>query len=210
MTYVKLQNCFMKSFCIIRYDLSKRMRKAVLMVFIVLASLSAVSGQQQVRQDKPPLRERLFFGGNIGLMFGSYTNIDISPIIGLWVLPRIAVGAGPNFRYFKDPYGSTTIYGGKVFTEITFLQDLNNLLPLGIHLGLFLHGEYEGLSLESAFFKSPPYESDRFMLNTFLAGGGIRQMLGPRSSMNITFLWAFDDSGYGIYGNPEIRVSFMF
>ncbi|MCK7533107.1 MAG: hypothetical protein MZV63_19755 [Marinilabiliales bacterium] len=48
------------------------------------------------------------------------------------------------------------------------------------------------------------------MLNTFLAGGGIRQMLGPRSSMNITFLWAFDDSGYGIYGNPEIRVSFMF
>ena len=180
-----------------------------MIVFLVYASVSVAIGQQ-VRQEAPPIRERLFFGGNIGLMFGSYTNIDVSPIIGFWVLPRIAVAAGPNFRYFKDPYGSTTIYGGKVYTEIIFLQDLNNLLPLGIHLGLFLHGEYEGLSLESAFFKSPPYESGRFMLNTFLAGGGIRQMLGPRSSMNITFLWAFDDSGYGIYGNPEIRVSFMF
>jgi len=199
----------MKSFCTKRYVSAKRFMTSGLIVFLVLASVSVAIGQQ-VRQEAPPIRERLFFGGNIGLMFGSYTNIDVSPIIGFWVLPRIAVAAGPNFRYFKDPYGSTTIYGGKVYTEIIFLQDLNNLLPLGIHLGLFLHGEYEGLSLESAFFKSPPYESGRFMLNTFLAGGGIRQMLGPRSSMNITFLWAFDDSGYGIYGNPEIRVSFMF
>jgi len=199
----------MKSFCTKRYVSAKRFLTSGLIVFLVLASVSVAIGQQ-VRQEAPPIRERLFFGGNIGLMFGSYTNIDVSPIIGFWVLPRVAVAAGPNFRYFKDPYGSTTIYGGKVYTEIIFLQDLNNLLPLGIHLGLFLHGEYEGLSLESAFFKSPPYESGRFMLNTFLAGGGIRQMLGPRSSMNITFLWAFDDSGYGIYGNPEIRVSFMF
>jgi len=199
----------MKSFFIKRYDLLCGIRRAGLSVILILAYFTMAYGQQ-VRQEAPPLRERLFFGGNIGLMFGSYTNIDVSPIIGLWVLPRIAVAAGPNFRYFKDPYGSTTIYGGKAYAEIVFLQDLNNLLPLGIHLGLFLHGEYEGLSLESAFFKSPPYESGRFMLNTFLAGGGIRQMLGPRSSMNITFLWAFDDSGYGIYGNPEIRVSFMF
>jgi|WetSurSiteA1Bulk_404760.scaffolds.fasta_scaffold00935_8 hypothetical protein len=199
----------MKPVCIRGYDLSERIRRAGLMIVLLLVSVSAVSGQQ-VRQEKPPLRERLFFGGNVGLMFGSYTNIDISPIVGLWVLPRLAVGAGPDFRYYKDPYGSTTIYGGKVYTEIVFLQDLNNILPLGIHLGLFLHGEYEGLSLESAFFKNPPYESERFMLNTFLAGGGIRQMLGPRSAMNITFLWAFDDSGYGIYGNPEIRISFMF
>jgi hypothetical protein len=199
----------MKSFFIKRYNLLCGIQRAGLSVILILAYFTMAYGQQ-VRQEAPPLRERLFFGGNIGLMFGSYTNIDVSPIIGLWVLPRIAVAAGPNFRYFKDPYGSTTIYGGKAYTEIVFLQDLNNLLPLGIHLGLFLHGEYEGLSLESAFFKSPPYESGRFMLNTFLAGGGIRQMLGPRSSMNITFLWAFDDSGYGIYGNPEIRVSFMF
>jgi hypothetical protein len=199
----------MKAVCIRGYDLSERIRMTGLMIVLLLVIFSAASGQQ-VRQEKPPLRERLFFGGNIGLMFGTYTNIDISPIVGLWVLPRLAIGAGPDFRYYKDPYGSTTIYGGKVYTEIIFLQDLNNILPLGIHLGLFLHGEYEGLSLESAFFKYPPYESDRFMLNTFLAGGGIRQMLGPRSAMNITFLWAFDDSGYGIYGNPEIRISFMF
>jgi hypothetical protein len=165
---------------------------------------------QEVRKEAPPLRERLFFGGNIGLQFGTYTNIDLSPIIGLWVHPRIAVAAGPDFRYYKDPYDNTTIYGGKAYMEIIFLQDLNNILPLGIHLGMFLHGEYEALSLESSYFKPAPYDTGRFMLNTLLAGGGIRQQLGRRSSMNLTFLWAFNDSGYGIYGNPEIRVSFMF
>ncbi len=66
------------------------------------------------------------------------------------------------------------------------------------------------LSLESSYFKDPPYTSKRFLLNTFLAGGGVRQQLGPRSSMNLTFLWALNDSGYGIYGSPEIKVSFMF
>jgi len=199
----------MKAVCIRGYDLSERIRMTGLMIVLLLVIFSAASGQQ-VRQEKPPLRERLFFGGNIGLMFGTYTNIDISPIVGLWVLPRLAIGAGPDFRYYKDPYGSTTIYGGKVYTEIIFLQDLNNILPLGIHLGLFLHGEYEALSLESAYFKDPPYESERFMTNTFLAGGGIRQQMGKRSSLNFTFLWVLNNSEYNIYGNPEIRVSFMF
>jgi len=191
------------------YNPSNIFRTTGLVLIMLILSFSLTYGQQ-VRKQAPPLKERLFFGGNIGLQFGTYTNIDVSPIIGMWVLPRIAVAAGPNFRFYKDPYGNTTMYGAKAYTEIIFLQDLNNLLPIGIHLGLFLHGEWEGLSLESAYFKPAPNDTGRFMLNTFLAGGGIRQPLGQRSAMNITFLWAFDDSGYGIYGNPEIRVSFMF
>jgi hypothetical protein len=199
----------MKSFCIRRYDLFKIIHRAGILLFLLFVSFSMVYGQQ-VSREAPPLKDRLFFGGNIGLQFGTYTNIDVSPIIGLWLLPRIAVAAGPDFRYYDDAYGNTTIFGGKVYTEIIFLQDLNNLLPLGVHLGLFLHGEFEALSLESAYFNPAPNDSGRFMLNTFLAGGGIRQQLGRRSAMNLTFLWVFNNSDYGIYGNPEIRVSFMF
>jgi hypothetical protein len=156
------------------------------------------------------LKERLFYGGSFSLQFGTFTNIDISPIIGLWVLPRVGIAAGPDFRYYKDPIDRTTIYGGKTYLEIIFLQDLDKIIPLGLHLGLFLHVEDEALSLESSFFKTDPSNSERFMINTILAGGGIRQQIGQRSSLNLTFLWALNDSGYGIYGNPEIRVSFMF
>lgn len=199
----------MKSSSIKRYDPFRIIPIILFLSVLSIGSFSMLYGQE-VRREAPPLKDRLFFGGNVGLQFGTYTNIDVSPIIGLWVMPRVAVAAGPDFRYYKDPYGSTTIFGGKTYLEIILLEDLNNILPLGIHLGLFIHGEYEALSLESAFFNPAPNDAGRFMLNTFLAGGGIRQQLGRRSAMNLTFLWVFNNSDYGIYGNPEIRVSFMF
>jgi hypothetical protein len=192
-----------------KYDLIKVNKRICLLLILLFITISGIFGQQ-VKKETPPLKERLFYGGSFGLQFGTVTDIEFSPIIGIWLLPRIAVAAGPDFRYFKDPFDHTTIYGGKTYGEIVFLQDLNNIIPLGVHLGLFFHGEYEFLSLESSFFKSPPYDSERFITNTFLAGGGIRQQIGRRSSLNLTFLWALNDSGYGIYGNPEIRVSFIF
>jgi len=73
-----------------------------------------------------------------------------------------------------------------------------------------LHGEYEALNLESSVFKLPPYTSERFMTHTILAGGGFSQRIGRRSSLNIMFLWALNDEGYGIYSSPEIRVGFSF
>jgi hypothetical protein len=190
-------------------DLPKKIRCSLLLLILLFVSVSEVCGQQ-ARKDTPPLKERLFYGGSFGLQFGTITDIEFSPIIGIWVLPRVAVAAGPNFRYFKDPWDHTSIYGGKTYVELVFLQDLDNIIPLGVHLGLFLHAEYEALSLETSFFKTAPYDSERFMTNTILAGGGIRQQLSQRSSLNLTFLWALNDSGYGIYGNPEIRISFMF
>ena len=102
------------------------------------------------------------------------------------------------------------LYGGRTYLQYIVVQDLNNVIPLGIHAGLFLHGEYEALNLESSVFKLPPYTSERFMTHTILAGGGFSQRIGRRSSFNIMFLWALNDEGYGIYSSPEIRVGFSF
>jgi len=207
--YVKLQNCFMKSAWTLRYAACRKVRNALFLAILLTGSCGLSSGQDRTR-DIPPLKDRLFYGGNFSLQFGTFTDIEVSPVIGLWVLPRVAVAVGPDFQYYKVFSTSTVIYGGKSYIEVLFLQDLDNVIPLGIHLGLFLHGEYEALSLESAAFQTPPYDSGRFMTHTFLAGGGIRQQIGKRSSLNFTFLWTLNDPGYNIYGNPEIRVSFMF
>jgi len=188
---------------------------AVRLSFIILmliACLLNTYGQEQnrTREEPPPLKKRLFFGGSFGLQFGTITDIQFSPVAGIWLLPRVSFAAGPNYRYFKDPFDRTSIYGGKVYSELIFVQDLNNVIPLGLHFGMFLHVEDEFLSLESSFFRTMPYDTDRFIINTVLAGGGFRQQMGKRSSLNMTFLWALNDHGYGIYGNPEIRISFMF
>jgi hypothetical protein len=183
-------------------------RNLSLIILFLFTSLSVISGQRS-KQQAPPLRERIFFGGSLGLQIGTVTNIDVSPVVGLWVLPRVAIAAGPEYMYYQDPYYSTSIYGGKVYSELVLLQDLNNIIPAGMHMGIFLHAEYESLSLESEMWNTA-YTSKRFMLNTALAGGGISQRLGQRSSLNFLVLWVINGSGYGFYSNPDFRISFSF
>ena len=103
----------------------------------------------------------MFFGGNLGLQFGTITNIQISPIVGLWVLPRVIVAAGPNFTYYQDPYDKTMIYGGKFYSEFYLIRDLSSVLPLGGRTGIFLHLEDEVLSLESAYWGNPSTDSEQ-------------------------------------------------
>ncbi|MFO7620818.1 MAG: hypothetical protein R6W81_06065 [Bacteroidales bacterium] len=178
-------------------------------MLVFIASFSVLCAQA-VKKDIPPFKERLFYGGSIGLQFGTITDIQISPVVGLWLLPRLGVAAGPNFRFYKNPFEKTTIYGGRSYLQFLFIQDLNSVVPLGIHIGMFLHTEYEVLSLETSFWKLPPYQSDRFTTGTLLAGGGISQPIGRRSALNFMVLWALNDSGIGLYSNPEIRISVVF
>jgi len=196
-------------------------RTALLINLFVFISISNISGQdakedqfpfdQKDKKETPSFKDRLFFGGSIGLQFGTITDIQISPIIGYLLLPRIAVAVGPTYRYYKYQNDETAMYGGKGYIQIAVIQDFSSVMPLGGHTGVFLHLEDELLSLKSSFWKYPePYTSDRFYLNTVLAGGGISQRLGRRSSLNFMVLWPLNDSQYDIYSKPEIRISFNF
>ncbi len=202
-------------------------RTILLISVLVLMSFSLLSGQksgeerfpfdQKDQEGSPPFKERLFYGGSFGLQFGSITDIQVSPVIGYWLLPRLNVAVGPDYRYYKDQSARTTIYGGKGYMQFIVIQDVNSILPMGVHTGIFIHLEDELLSLKSAFWKpapsypyTPPYTSDRFYVNTVLAGGGLSQQIGRRSSLNFMVLWALNDSGYNLYSKPEIRISFIF
>ncbi len=188
------------------------MKKCLIIIAFLLMAIGA-AGQEfgtRVPEQKPPVRQRLFFGGSFGLQFGTVTNIEVSPLVGIWLLPRVAIGAGPSFQFYDDPYGSTTIYGGRAMLQFNIIQDLNNLIPLGLNTGIFAHGEYEALSLEKAFFTTTPESSGRIYYGSFLIGGGISQPTGRRSSMNILFLWNLSENIYGLYDNPEIRIEFYF
>ena len=188
--------------------LKHSIRNIFLTGFLVFTSLSVAIGQQQ-REQAPPLSERIFFGGNFGLQFGTITDIQVSPVIGVWLLPRLAVAAGPDYRFYKYQSDKTNIYGLKAYTEFVVVKDLGSVLPVGSNTDIFLHIEDELLSLESKIWNTAIL-SKRFSINTILAGGGISQQIGRRSSMNMMVLWALNDSGYGVYSYPEIRVSFTF
>jgi hypothetical protein len=63
-------------------------------------------------------KDKLHFGGSLGLQFGSFTSIYIAPIVFYDVTNQLMVGAGVNYIYQKYDYGNTeytsSIYGPKL------------------------------------------------------------------------------------------------
>jgi hypothetical protein len=192
-----------------RSDSHFLLKSLLIMIPLIMIYSSIISGQR-TKEDTPPLTERLFFGGNFSLQIGSITNIEVAPVIGLWVFPRLAVAAGPNYRFYKDWDGKTNIYGGRSYIQLVIFRDLDKFIPMGTHTSLFLHGEDEMLSMESKYWNNVSYNPKRFIINTVMAGAGLSEQIGSRASVNIMFLWTLNDPGYPIYSNPVIRIGFVF
>jgi len=185
-------------------------------LFLSLLLLLVINNCVKAQDDEEVTwRDRLFFGGNLSLSVGSVTAIEVNPLVGYRLTPRWSAGLGFDYEYYKSsgayygtywvrPY-STHIYGGNIFTSFVFLK---NFPTEGI--SLFAHAEYETLSLERKYFQDIN-ETGRFMLNSFFAGLGVRQRTGRRSSLNILFLWNFNETQYSpYYGNPVIKFNFIF
>ena len=189
------------------FDQKPKRLLAIVLIFLLLSP--CLTGQNN-REQPPPLGERLFYGGSFSLQLGTITNIELSPVIGLWILPRIAIAAGPSYQFYKIYDEKTDILGGRSYLQVVLLRDIDKFIPLGIHTSIFFHIEDEMLALRSDFWKNITIQPKRFTVNTLLAGGGISQQIGRRSSMNIMVLWALTDPGYKIYSNPEIRIAFIF
>jgi hypothetical protein len=199
-------------------------RRKIQIIFLFAFIFASVTGQElqpgmqrvpgqgnQASQDEPPpLRQRIFFGGEFSLAFGTITNIQIAPIIGYWLLPSLAIAGGPSYTYYKDPYVQTSLYGGRIYTDYLLFRDLDKFIPAGIHLGLLLHAEDEMLNLDPYEYGTSNVNTGRQTVNTILVGGGINQPMGGRASFNIMILWALTSSPYYNYNNPVFRIGFQF
>ncbi len=188
-------------------------RYGIAIILLLVLSGSMLRAQWE---EKPSLRERIFFGGNLGLQFGTVTNIEISPLAGIYLTPRLAVGPGIKYEYFKSNYPGyvpyeTHIYGGTLFARYMVIKNLSEAVGLGLNFGLFGHAEYEILSLESKYFEvGNPYAEGRFNLHSVLVGGGIFQPIGRRSGFLIMILWNLNETASSPYSNPIFRIGFNF
>lgn len=157
--------------------------------------------ERKENQSSNKFTDKLFFGGNLGLQFGSQTYIEIAPIIGYKISERLSAGLGLKYIYYriKDNYStfsySTNIYGGGPFARFTLFE------------GLFLHGEYEILNLEVPDLYN---NLRRENITSVFLGGGYRQMIGNRSSIDLLILYNVNENRNSPYPNPVIRIGFGF
>lgn len=175
------------------------MNRLIIIIAIFIFSIpSSVYCQyyENKKNEKEPFKEKLFFGGGLGLQFGTYTLIDVSPIVGYKVTPKIQPGVRFTYQYQSNQTNnySTYRYGGSAFLRLFPIESF------------FLQAEAEGLNIE--WFTTTTEE--RLWIENYFVGAGYFQKLGKRSGTYFTVLWNLNESKYSPYTNPVIRIGFVF
>ncbi|MFC4871349.1 hypothetical protein [Negadavirga shengliensis] len=178
----------------------------LLSLFLIAAGLNDLYAQREIYlEDHPPLKERMYFGGNLSLQFGTLTFIDVSPLAGVMVTEKYSAGVGATYQYFNNRFyrnAAAHVYGGRIFNRY-------NVLPR-----IFAHAEYEVLNVEVA--NEVPNSSEviftRDWVPGLLMGAGYFTPFGNRGGMNFMLLYNLTyDNLRSPYNEPYvIRVGFVF
>jgi hypothetical protein len=166
-------------------------------------------------QEEPPDRKGKFFlVPEFWLSFGSTTYIEVVPMVGYHALERLVVGAGPHYIYQSvkvspvNPYSyETHVFGLKGFVRFALITNAEQFLPVNLFSDLFVHLEYEGMSLEKNIYYQPG-DQGRFIYHCFLVGGGFNQRIGMYNSVSFMVLWDVNETTMSPYSNPVFRVGF--
>ncbi len=145
--------------------------------------------------------KKITYGGNFGLLFGSYTYINVSPTIGYNFFKNFNAGIGLIYNYFSINYGaqygriSQTVYGHRTYARYMVTQNI------------FLLGQYDRLLQPNFYNISNP--DQKIWVDYGMAGGGYRLLLGNKSALVTSIMYNFTPSPLSIYQNPIIQVGFI-
>ena len=132
-------------------------------------------------EDTRPLSDRIWFGGGVGLSFGTVTAIQIDPLVGYKVdqAGKFSVGVGGSYWYYQDnrfsPPLDFTGYGYRTFTRYRFIPQL------------YAHAEFLHFNVERYIGTTDAVA--RIWVPHLLVGGGYAQPLGGNSSFIAQVLW---------------------
>ena len=172
-------------------------------IFSANAQFDEFEEAEQGNKNNSPAKEKfldnLFYGGDLGLQFGTVTLINVSPQIGYYYTKYTSVGIIASYIYYKNkmynPIYTTSMYGGSFFTEA---------YPLKF---IVLHAEIQALNVEY-------YNSSNLWERTWdigiLGGGGYRSTFGKKGAMQIMILWNFNQTDSSPFTNPIFRFSITF
>lgn len=186
--------------------------KVCLSILLMLPVITLLSAQDEL----PDRKGKFFLVPELWLSFGTTTYVEASPQVGYHVTDRFVVGLGPHYLYQAlkaTPYYPISFkshaYGMKCFVRYALITRAEEYLPVKIFNDLFVHLEYEGISLEKENFYAPTFPTEgRFIYQGILLGGGLSQRVGLFNSVSLMVLWDLNESNRSPYTNPLFRVGF--
>lgn len=168
----------------------------VLSCSVVPCSMDAQDSTRTSRKDPRPLKDRIWFGGGVGLNFGSATAIQLDPLVGYYIdqKNKLSVGLGASYWYFRDnrfiPAIEQNGYGYRVFSRFRPIQQF------------YAHAEFYHLNTERYSFVDR--DVVRLWVPHLLLGAGYVQSMGGRSSIYFQVLFDVLQDPNSVYGGQPI------
>lgn len=154
------------------------MNKVLIILLCCLIGSVSIAQNKNTIDERSPVRDRIFFGGNLGFSFGDITFIEVAPLVGYRITDKLSGGLQVQYRHRNDkrftPDLDATDYGANLFARYN--------LPAPF----FLQAEYEYLNFE--FFDSQ-LDTERDSFSSVFIGGGMAQPLGKRAFVIVTALY---------------------
>ena len=126
----------------------------------------------------PPAHRNVFFGGTIGLSFGSYFRVSVQPLIGYNFSHKFSGGVKLGYEYIKDSRYDPAVtwhnYGASVFGRFRFIPQA------------YLHAEFAYVNYGT---KTANLESERIWVPFLYLGGGYYQPLSPSTALFVEVLF---------------------
>ena len=172
--------------------------KIIRFLFLSISLLSSVMLSAQ-RDDGGSFTDDLYWGGDFGMSFGSYTYIRIAPVLYYEAFDDMFIGAGLDYTYYKDVRNPIytvegSIWSPRIFSRYFVFEDI------------FVHAEYQRIYYKDKYSRINPngwvYEDGIY------AGGGYRQWMGNNSYMFIMLLFDLRNSDINFGINPRIQFGF--
>jgi hypothetical protein len=199
------------------------MKKAFVALCLCVLAFS-VSAQQIYNSSgrktpKKPAKKSLFssdnliIGGDVRMSFGGGLNLGLAPIVGLKFNDVISAGVRVGYGYtryqadlpagFQSNLVTANSYCGGIWGRVMFLENL------------FVHIEPQYVFYDQPYLDYNNYEiaKKKMQSSSMFIGGGIRQPISDRASMNLTILYdilSTDKNNYYYQMNGiDVRIGFL-
>jgi long-subunit fatty acid transport protein len=186
------------------------MKKILLLLLAVLLTASAIQAQTDGSNASPvlstpppraqqPFKSRLFGGGDLGLQFGTFTLVNLAPVVGYRINDKLGVGLGPIYTYVKDnsfrPSYETNMYGGRLFGQYRITENI------------MAYSEYQVVNAE--VLNDLTFRPMRRNIPFLFVGGGYVTPIGQRSGLMVMVLLDLIQDPYSYYQTPNFRVGYI-
>ncbi len=169
-----------------------------LYIFLLISTIVPI-GNTFAQSKFDSFFEKTSIGGNFSLGFGSYTYVQVAPILYYNINEKLTLGLGVDYTYFKDNYYKPSISGSTI--------GVRGFGQYVIYENFFAHVEIQRLFIQDVY-NLTPMPNDWLGDNQFFAGGGYRSWMSASSYTYILLLFDLERNDF-IFGiNPRIEVGF--